>query len=262
MVKVVLFVGGRGTRLFGGEAPLPKALFEIGGRPIIWHILQMFMAADMRDFLLLLGYRGDMVADYFINHAPFSDVDVKVTSSGAGKAQAQIAADDRRHWQAILCPTGVDTEKGERLRVARQHLQDEPHFLATYGDGLSDIDLQALVDFHLSHGKMATVTAVRVHSQWGHLHLGEGARVLDVREKPPLDAWINAGFFVFKNEVLDFLEPGDTLEGNCLPRLARAGELMSYRHEGFWSAMDTYKDNLALNEMWDTGAAPWHTWDW
>jgi len=261
-VKAVLFVGGRGTRLFGDQAVLPKALFEIGGRPIIWHILQMFMAAGINDFLLLLGYRGDMIVDYFINHAPFVDSEVRISAGESGAADVEVVGEARRRWQVTLCPTGVDTEKGERLRMVRRHLQDEPDFVATYGDGLSDLDPRALVAFHRDHGRMATLTAVRVHSQWGHVDLDTDGRVLAMQEKPALDAWINGGFFVLNREVLDFLEPQDSFEGNCLPRLAAAGQLMSYRHGGFWTAMDTYKDSLALNELWDSGAAPWRTWDW
>jgi len=260
-VKVALFVGGRGTRLLGDESPLPKALFEVGPRPIVWHIMRMFMAAGMNRFVLLLGYQGDMIADYFIHHAPYEDVDVFITASGAGKPEVEVLGNEHPGWELTLCPTGIDTEKGERLRVARRYLQDEPSFMATYGDGLSDIDLQALAEFHRSHGKLATVTAVRVHSQWGHLELQSDGTVTGLVEKPPLDGWVNGGFFVFRREVLDLLDPNDTLESNCLPRLAAANELIAYRHEGFWTAMDTYKDNLALNQMWDSGAAPWKTWE-
>ncbi len=261
-MKVALFVGGRGTRLFGDEAPMPKALFEVGGRPVIWHILQMYMAAGISEFVLLLGYRGDLIADYFINHAPFADVDLAVTGGGNGAPDVRVLRPRERQWHVTLCQTGIDTEKGERLRIARDYLQDEPNFMATYGDGLSDIDLQGLVAFHESHGKMATVTSVRTHSQWGHLHIGPDGQVLGMEEKPPLHTAINGGFFVFKREVLDFLVPGDTLEGDCLPRLAEAGELMAYLHDGFWMAMDTYKDNQALDELWESEQAPWKTWDW
>ena len=260
-LKVALFVGGRGTRLFGDEAPIPKALFEIGDRPIVWHIMRMYMAAGFNEFVMLLGYRGQVIVDYFIHRAPYTDVDLSVSGGGAGPPDLSISGERDHEWEVTLCPTGVDTEKGERLRVARAHLEQEPNFMANYGDGLSDIDLRNLLEFHLSHGKMATVTAVKARSQWGHLDLADDGQVLAMIEKPPLEHWINGGFFVFKRQILDFLAPGDTLESNCLLRLAQAGELMAYRHEGFWTAMDTYKDNQALNELWDSGEAPWKTWE-
>ena len=259
-MKVALFVGGRGTRLLGEESPIPKALFEIGGRPIVEHILRMYMAAGMNEFVLLLGYRGDLITDYFVHRAPYVDTELQV-HGGAAESTVEVLGSQQQQWHVTLCPTGTDTEKGERLRVARSHLEDEPNFMATYGDGLADIDLRGLQEFHLSHGRMATVTAVRVHSQWGHLDIADQGEIIALREKPLLGEWINAGFFVFKREVLDFLEPGDTLESNCLPRLAAEGQLMAYRHEGFWTAMDTYKDSLALNDLWDGGAAPWKMWE-
>lgn len=238
---------------------MPKALFHVGDRPIIWHILRMYMARNIREFVLLLGYRGDLITDYFVNHAAFIDADVRV-SSGAGTPEVAILDGVREEWHVTLCSTGVDTEKGDRLRLARRYLEDEPHFMATYGDGLSDIDLGALADFHLSHGKLATMTTVRVHSQWGHVRTGDGGLVTALEEKPMLPSRINGGFFVFRREVLDLLQPGDPFETGLLPRLAAMGELIAYEHDGFWTAMDTYKDNQVLNELWDAGVAPWKTW--
>ena len=259
-MKVAIFVGGRGTRLFGDQAPMPKALFEVGDRPIIWHILRTYMACDMREFVLLLGYRGDRIADYFVNHAAFIDTDVRVSGGGDGSPEVSILDTSREEWHVTLCPTGVDTEKGDRLRKARCYLESEPDFMATYGDGLSDINLRSLADFHRSHGKLATVTTVSAHSPWGHVQSDAAGRVTALREKPPLEERINGRFFVFRREDLDLLEAGDGLETGLLPRLASEGELMAYEHQGFWTAMDTYKDNQTLNELWNTGAAPWKTW--
>jgi glucose-1-phosphate cytidylyltransferase len=256
-VKVALFVGGRGSRLMGEESPIPKALIEVGGRPILWHIMRMFTGAGMREFVMLLGHRGDLITDYFTRRAPYMDSDLSVSVSAHGSPEVEILGGHTQEWQVTLCPTGVDTEKGERLRLAAAHLSDGPDFMASYGDGLADLDLRALAEFHRAHGRLATVTAVRVNSQWGHLDLEPDGRVHALREKPALDEWINGGFFVFKREVLDLLDPGDTLESNCLPRLAAAGELMAFRHDGFWTAMDTYKDTLMLNQLWDQGNAPW-----
>lgn len=224
----------------------------------MWHIMQMYMAHGMNDFVMLLGYRGDLIANWFINHAPYAGSNLRVSGGGDHEPTVEVLDQNcRTPWNVTLCPTGVDTEKGERLRKAAKFLSTEPNFMATYGDGLSDIDLKNLAAFHESHGKLATVTAVRVNSQWGHLGLDNTGAVRELIEKPPMDAWVNGGFFVLRKEALEFLEPGDTFESNCLPRLAAAGELMAYRHEGFWTAMDTYKDNLLLNELWESGKAPW-----
>lgn len=255
-MKVAILAGGRGTRLLGGESSHPKALFEIGGRPIIWHIMNIYGAAGYRDFLLLLGYKADEVVDYFVNRLPFQGRDLRVKISEQASPEL-LDGGPQTDWSVTLCHTGLDAEKGERIRMARKYLADDEDFMVTYGDGLIDLDPRVLMDFHRSHGKIATVTAIRARSQFGHVEVGENGQVRQMRENPMLPEWINGGFFVFNRRIFDCLEPNDPLETGCLRRLAEVGELMAYRHEGFWACMDTYKDNLRLNDLWDGGQAPW-----
>lgn len=254
-MKVAILAGGRGTRLLGSEAAHPKALFEIGGRPIVWHIMNLYATAGYTDFLMLLGYKADEITDYFVNRLPFQGRDVRLTF-GAEAPQC-LSAGAEENWTVTLCHTGRNSEKGERIRRIRKYVGDDENFMVTYGDGLTDLDLRKLLQFHQEHGKIATVTAIRARSQFGHLEVGEDGQVGEMRENPLLPDWINGGFFVFRREIFDCLEPNDPLETGCFRKLAAAGELMAYRHEGFWACMDTYKDNLRLNELWESGQAPW-----
>jgi glucose-1-phosphate cytidylyltransferase len=254
-MKVAILAGGRGTRLLGGEASHPKALFEVGGRPIVWHIMNIYAAAGFTDFLMLLGYKADEITDYFVNRLPFQGRDVQLGFGGAAPQCLSMGAE--ADWSVTLCQTGLNSEKGERIRRIQRYLGDDENFMVTYGDGLTNLDLRALLDFHVSHGKIATMTAIRARSQFGHVEVGEDGQVREMLENPLLPDWINGGFFVFRREIFDCLEPNDTLETGCFRRLAAEGELMAYRHEGFWACMDTYKDNLRLNELWDSGQAPW-----
>jgi len=255
-MKVAILAGGRGTRLLGGEGAHPKALFEIGGRPIIWHIMNIFAAAGMADFLMLLGYKADEIVDYFVNRLPYQGRDLRLTL-GNGIEPHFLDDEPAASWHVTLCHTGLDSEKGERIRRIRPQVEADDCFMVTYGDGLIDLDLRVLADFHRSHGKIATMTAIRARSQFGHVTVANDGRITEMRENPPLPDWINGGFFVFSREVFDWLEPNDPLETGCLRRLAEAGELVAYRHEGFWACMDTYKDTLRLNELWERGEAPW-----
>lgn len=254
-MKVAILAGGRGTRLLGGEDAHPKALFEIGGRPIVWHIMNIYAAAGMNEFLLLLGYKADEIIDYFVNRLPFQGRDLRLRVGGA--AAPECLSGGNSDWDVTLCQTGLNSEKGERIRRIEKYLGDDDCFMVTYGDGLTDLDPRVLADFHRSHGKIATLTAIRARSQFGHVEVGESGQVIEMRENPLLPDWINGGFFVFSRKIFECLEPGDTLETGCFRRLAAAGELMAYRHEGFWACMDTYKDNLRLNELWEHGQAPW-----
>ena len=258
-MKVGILAGGRGTRLMsGGEAP-PKALYEIGGRPIVWHIMQMYAAAGFAEFVMLLGYKAQQIVDYFVHRLPFEGRDVSLTL-GDSITRQFLSPGYQSPWQVILCHTGLTAEKGERIRRMRAYVEDDENFMVTYGDGVADIDLQKLVEFHRSHGKIATLTAARSLSQFGHVDITGSGQVTEMRENPMLPDWINGGFFVFRREIFDWLEKDDPLETGCFRRLAAAGELMAYRHEGFWTCMDTYKDNLRLNEMWEHNNAPWAVW--
>jgi glucose-1-phosphate cytidylyltransferase len=257
-MKVAIFAGGRGTRLHAESAALPKALFQVGERPIVWHIMRSFASAGFQEFVLLLGYKREAVVNYFVHEAPYyeGDVQVGVPVGGTGHVEITPLAPAQHRWSVTLCDTTQDAGKGERLLIARRYLEDDC-FFATYGDGLSDIDLRALLEFHKSHGKIATLTAVQARSQFGHVVVGDASQVQVLREKPPLPDLINGGFFVFDRKVFDYLRPGDQLETDCLPRLAAEGQLMAYRHDGFWACLDTYKDSLELNDLWEKGNPPW-----
>jgi glucose-1-phosphate cytidylyltransferase len=231
----VILCGGRGTRLQEHTQSIPKPMVEIGGRPILWHVLQIFLAQDFRRFLLLTGYRGEQVHSF---------------------VAAQTWPVDAR----IEClATGEDTPTGGRLHRAAGALE-EGTFCVTYGDGVADIDLAALLAEHAAHGAPATMTVVRPRLPFGVAHLNGDGVVCGFSEKPQSEQWINGGFFCFEPAVLDLLAPDSVLERGPLERLAADGDLRAFRHEGFWDCMDTYKDAVALNDLWATGDAPWKLW--
>jgi len=262
-MKVALLVGGKGIRLVGEDAPIPKALFRIGRQPIIYHIMKACAAQGLRDFVLCLGYRGEQIVEYFLHHAPYLDTDLRVELGGEGELPriTRLGRMDAS-WTVTLADTGPESATGERIRRIREYVSDDDCFIATYGDGLSDLDLNELVSFHRQHGKVGTVTVVRARSQFGHVAFDEDGTVRELEEKPPLPGWINGGFFVFGQGIFDYLEPGDALESDCLPRLVAEGELVARPHEGFWACMDTYKDGVMLGEMWESGEAPWDGGEW
>lgn len=257
-MEVVIFVGGRGTRMSGQQRALPKVLYELGGRPIISHVLDIFRAAGHHEFILTLGYQGSEIARYFLERPPHLDADFAVTLHGDERHVSFLSQRPER-LSIKLIRTGIDTGKGERLRRVEKHIAGDT-FLCTYGDGLADIDLGALVAFHHSHGRIATVTAVRARSQFGHLELADDGIVLEVEEKPQLPGWINGGFFVFNRGIFDYLRPNDELEPDCFPRLVADRQMAAYRHEGFWACIDTDKDYVTLNQLCQCGTPPWQTW--
>ena len=232
----VILCGGRGTRLQEHTHSIPKALVEIGGRPILWHVIQIYAAQGLGRFVLATGYLGEMVRDY-------------------------VASESWPDKVGIECvDTGLDTPTGGRIKHVADRVTDST-FCATYADGVADIDLRSLVDFHDAHGELATVTVVRPHSQFGVAELTGDDRVSAFHEKPQLDHWVNGGFFRFEPAVLDYLDESSVLEDEPLTRLAEEGRLRAYRHEGFWDCMDTYKDAVVLNDLWAAGDAPWTVWD-
>jgi glucose-1-phosphate cytidylyltransferase len=259
-MKVVLLVGGKGIRLAGEDASMPKALFSIGGKPIVHHIMQSFAARGMREFILCLGYRGEQIVDYFLHSAPFEETDLRVELGGDGELPQVTRLGEAHHaWEVTLARTGEESNTGERVRRVRDYLAGDEPFIVTYGDGLSDLDVRQLVDFHQAHGNAGTITVVQARSQFGHVSFDEGGIVSHLDEKPVLPTWINAGFFVFDQRLFDYLQPGDSLESDCLPRMVADGQLVARPHEGFWACMDTYKDGVTLGELWDSGQAPWST---
>lgn len=234
---VAILCGGRGTRLQERTQEMPKPLVEIGGRPIVWHVIQLYAAHGFERFLLATGYKGEMIEHF-------------------------AAEDIWPQGVSVECvDTGLETQTGGRIKQLEPRLAGEELFCATYADGVADIDLDALLSFHAEHGALATMTVVRPELQFGVTELESDGRVTGFREKPRSDHWINGGFFCFGTGVFDYLAPDSVLERAPLERLAAEGELRAHRHQGFWECMDTYKDAVALNDLWASGAAPWRLWE-
>lgn len=256
-MKAVILAGGLGTRISEESHLRPKPMIEIGGRPILWHIMKIYSRYGINDFVICLGYKGYVIKEYFANYfLHMSDVTFDMS-----KNEMEVHQRNVEPWRVTLVDTGETTLTGGRLRRVRQHLDDQP-FCFTYGDGVADIDIGALVDFHRAHGKAATVTAIQPPGRYGALNL-EGDAVRSFQEKPAGDgAWINGGFFVLNPSVIDLIS-GDQIswEGDPLTQLAREGKLMAYPHAGFWQAMDTLRDKNQLEEIWQSGRAPWKCWE-
>jgi glucose-1-phosphate cytidylyltransferase len=255
-MKVLLLAGGMGTRLAEETAVRPKPMVEIGGTPILVHIMHGYSAHGFSDFIIACGYKGDFIKEYFSNYQ-VKHSDWRICLRHGTRTLLQSSTPD---WTVAVIDTGLHTMTGGRIRRLQDQVGGEP-FLATYGDGVSDIDLTALLQFHRSHGRLATVTAVHPPARFGCLGL-DGDRVATFAEKRQTDVgWINGGFFVFEPGVFDYLEnDGSVLEREPLERLAADGQLMAYRHSGFWQPMDTLRDKELLEKLWSTGKAPWKTW--
>ena len=255
-MKVLLLAGGFGTRLSEETDIRPKPMAEIGGKPIIWHIMKGYSHYGFNEFIILLGYKGYYIKEYFGNYFLHqSDVTIDLSTNGI-----EVHNNTSEPWKVTLLETGQDTMTGGRIKRAKNFIGNEP-FLLTYGDGVSDVDLSDLIQFHKKHGKLITMTAVQPEGRFGALET-EGTRVSSFLEKPKGDgSWINGGFFVCQPEVLDYIADDQTVfEQKPLMQLAKDGELFNYRHKGFWKCMDTLRDKKVLNEMWDKGQAKWKTW--
>ena len=256
-MKVVILAGGMGTRLREETDVKPKPMVEIGGRPILWHILKMYAHHGFQEFVVCLGYKGDVIRDYFVNYE-MRNSDVTVT---LGSRTMEVHNQHgEQGWRVTLAETGDRTLTGGRVKRVARYL-DGHRFMVTYGDGVSDIDLRALLAHHEAQGRLATVTAVRPTSRFGQLAV-DGHVVQAFNEKPQVEeGWINGGFLVFEPAVLDLME-GDTesLEAGLLSKLAARRELAVYPHHGFWQCMDTFREMELLNDLWRTGTAPWVKW--
>lgn len=255
-MRVVILAGGRGTRLAEETIIRPKPMVEIGGKPVLWHLMRFYASHGFTEFLVACGYKGEMIKQYFHNfYIHNSDFFVNLENGSQ-----QIVSANGFHWRVGLIDTGLDTKTGGRIRRLSRWLC-EATFMVTYGDGLANIDLKALLAFHRSHGKRATVTAVRPPSRFGSLVL-DGPVVREFKEKPQTqEGWINGGFFIFEPSVLEYLHGDQTiLEHEPLEQLAAEGELMAYRHPGFWQPMDTIRERDYLETLWRDGTAPWKTW--
>jgi glucose-1-phosphate cytidylyltransferase len=236
MLPVVILCGGRGTRLQEHTRSIPKPLVEIGGRPIVWHVIQLYAVQGFREFVLCTGYKRELIEEF-------------------------AAAADWPEGVAVRClDTGLDTPTGGRVLRTREVLDGRP-FCATYADGVADIDLRRTLAFHHDHGALATMTVVRPELQFGVAEMDGEDRVLGFHEKPRTDHWVNGGFFVFEPGVYDYLGETSVLEREPLEGLAADGQLRAFRHTGFWDCMDTYKDAVLLNDLWNAGDAPWKLWE-
>jgi glucose-1-phosphate cytidylyltransferase len=256
---VIILCGGLGTRLREETEFRPKPLVEIGGRPILWHIMKLFGHQGMRSFVLALGYKGNLIKEYFLNYeAMNNDIELSLGARASIKYLGEHAEQD---YCVRLVDTGLNAQTGARVARLQRHVRGD-RFMVTYGDGLTDIDLAKLHAFHAAHRRLATVTTVRLPGRFGVIEVGSEGSVNRFREKPTDDAWISAGYFVFERAVFDYLSIADEciLEREPLERLVREGQLMAYRHEGEFHPMDTYRDHVALNDLWARGRASWKIW--
>jgi glucose-1-phosphate cytidylyltransferase len=256
-MKVVILAGGLGTRLAEETSIRPKPMAEIGDRPVLWHIMKTYSAHGFNDFVVCLGYKGYMIKEYFSNYFLHNcDVTFDMRTHGM-----EVHQNANEPWHVTLVDTGAETMTGGRVKRVREYLGDET-FMLTYGDGVADVDLTALLAFHRAHGKRATVTAVRPAGRFGAMELGPADDVLCFREKPEGDGgWVNGGFFVLEPSVVDLIEGDDTFwEREPIEALATAGELRAFKHTGFWQPMDTLRDKQHLDALWKSGQAPWKTW--
>lgn len=254
-MKTVILCGGRGFRLQEETEYRPKPLVAIGGRPILWHIMRIYARYGFREFVLCLGYRGDMIKEYFLNYDTMSD-DLTI-HLGRQQSITYESSHNERDFHVTLVDTGLETMTGGRLKRVEKYVQEET-FLLTYGDGLSNVNIKDLLEYHHSHGRCATVTSVHPVSRWGVIEVEKNGKVLGFAEKPVTNDWVSAGFFVFNKKIFDYLgDDGCILEEEPLQRLAREGQLMAFKHNDFFFPMDTYRDYKHLNGLWDTGQAPW-----
>jgi glucose-1-phosphate cytidylyltransferase len=263
-MQVIILCGGAGTRLGEETSVRPKPMVEIGGKPILWHIMKLYSHHGFHDFILCLGHKGDIIRDYFLSyHARNSDLRIRL---GDQKTEYLGAFHDEKEWNILLAETGQDTPTGGRVKRVERYIEG-PRFMVTYGDGVSNVDLRALVAFHERSKKLATITAIRPVTRFGELRM-DGPVVAEFREKEPLhEGWINGGFFVFERGVLDRLTEKSSLGGGSrnsghevLEILSAEKQLAAYTHQGYWRAMDTLREKQLLEEEWSSGRAGWKVW--
>jgi len=257
-MKVVVLCGGLGTRLREETEFRPKPLVEVGGKPILWHIMKIYAHHGFRDFVLCLGYRGNMIKEYFLNYEAMNN---DFTICLGQKSQVHYnGSHTEQNFRVTLADTGLESMTGGRVKRIEKYIDDDL-FMLSYGDGVTDLNLRELLSFHLQHGRLATVTAVRPVTRYGSVAIQADGRVNRFLEKPRSDGWVSAGFFIFSRGVFDYLGGDDCiLEQEPLERLAADGQLMAYQHDGFFFSMDTYREYQYLNELWTKGAAPWKVW--
>lgn len=256
-MKAIILAGGLGTRLSEETVLRPKPMVEIGGKPILWHIMNIHAANGITEFIIAVGYKGEMIKEYFLNfYAINNDISIDLSNG-----KTMIHDGNQPKWTVHIVDTGMSTQTGGRVKRLRPWIGDDETFLLTYGDGVADVNLQGLIDFHISHGRLATMTSVRSPARFGRIGF-EGNQVTEFFEKPETgEGWINGGFFVLNRKALDYIDGDDTAwERDPVERLARDGQLMGFKHYGFWSCMDTLREKNYLDEMWCSGKAPWKMW--
>lgn len=256
-MKAVILAGGLGTRLSEETGLKPKPMVEIGGMPILWHIMKTYSSYGINDFVICLGYKGYLIKEFFVDYFMHrSDLKVDLAQN-----KVEVLNSDVEPWKVSLIDTGVETMTGGRIKRIRQYIGEET-FLLTYGDGVADINIKSLIDFHRQEGKLCTLTTVQPSGKFGALTFGDGNIVRSFIEKPKGDgAWINGGYFVCEPQVFDYIADDFTMwEREPMETLAREGQMCAFRHEGFWKPMDTLKEKNDLNEMWKSGQAPWKIW--
>lgn len=257
-MKVVILAGGRGTRISEESQLRPKPMIEIGGRPILWHIMKIYSYYGFHDFIICCGYKGQMIKEYFLHYYSYQSDSTFYLKDKSVETHKSIV----EPWKVTLANTGLDTLTAGRILKIKEYIQED-EFLLTYGDGVSDVNITALIDFHHRQGKIATITTTQPSGRFGALKIDEDNRILGFREKARADqAWINAGFMVLGRKVFDYLGDGnEMLEQTPFERLARNGEMAAYKHDGFWSPMDTMRDKEYLEKLWEEGNAPWKVWE-
>jgi glucose-1-phosphate cytidylyltransferase len=257
-MKAVILAGGFGSRLSEETVLRPKPMVEVGGKPILWHIMNIFATQGVDEFIIALGYKSDYIKDYFLNFYAFNNN----ISIDLATGQTNIHDGNQPKWKIHLVDTGLHTQTGGRLKRLAPWLDSDQPFLFTYGDGVADIDVKMLLNFHQRHGKLATVTTVRSPARFGRLAF-RGSQVVDFYEKSDAgEGWINGGFFCLHPRVIDHIDDDETIwERGPVEQLAREGQLMGFQHNGFWSCMDTLKEKNLLDTLWETGQAPWKIWD-
>lgn len=256
-MKAVILCGGRGTRLREETEFRPKPMVEVGGRPILWHIMKLYAHHGVDEFVLCTGYKGEMIKEYFLNYKALNN-DFTVTLGEKDKIEFHDVHEES-HWKVTVADTGLDTQTGGRIEKIRRYVEDDESFCVTYGDGVADVDISGLLAFHKAHDRIATVTTVQIPSRFGVLEVDSDHHVTHFVEKAPTEGWVNGGFFVFDTKVFDYLS-NVMLEQEPLMNLTKDRQLMSWRHTGFWQPMDTFRESSMLNAMWDANDAPWKVW--
>lgn len=257
-MKAVLLAGGLGTRMREETEFRPKPMVEVGGRPVLWHIMKVLGAQGITDFVICAGYKSEYIKNYFYNYGS-SNLDFTI-KLGDRDSTVFHGSHDEFDWTVTVADTGPNTMTGGRIKKVQRYLDNEP-FLCTYGDGIADVDIKSLLNFHTQHGLTASMTVTQPTSRFGVVESESNGTVLHFREKPKVNDWINIGYFVFQPEIFNYLDESSVLEEQPLRNLASDGQISAFKHSGFWQPMDTYRESQLLNEIWHKGNAPWKIWN-